>query len=311
MISAKGEMYILDRLGRTQAEPVRRAPAGDATQDKTPWITPPVGLFPGPTPAPAVEAPRNLDGSIDGVAHVKAVLAEIRDLKRRDPARRAVVVFDLDNTIFETRARTLHVLQELDRRQGTSWFDGMELSAVGKDGRHSAALAGVPSEHHQAIQDFWLQEFWKGENFLLDLVFEPVRKLAWEAKAAGAEVVYLTGRVNQPSTLEQLIAARLPDADAEHLFCKPTVGTKTAAFKAELLGSWIDRGDYLGWFMTEGRRDIASVQALDARVPCVRLGYVHEREGEAVHPDTPFIPESWTALDRARPCRPSWYIGEV
>lgn len=233
--------------------------------------------------------------TVDGVAFVDNVLREIRRLRRDQPHIRPVVVFDLDNTIFETRTRTLTGLHDFDAKNGTTHFAGLTLDDVGKDGKHTALARGLGEADVAAVHAHWLDWFWQGDHFLEDQVFTRVEKLVKEASAAGAEVVYLTGRVNHAATLAQLQAAGLPDADAEHLLCKPAVGANTGAFKGEWLRAQLeDPSVFLGWFLTEGRRDIQTVQAHDARIPCVRLGYVHEREGHAVDPSTPLIPEAWT-----------------
>lgn len=260
-----------------------------------------VAASPGASPTSGVAA---LDAAAppDGVAYLEATLTEIRRLRREQPGIRPIVVFDLDNTIFETRARTLAALQAIDAAQGTKHFQGLALEDVGKDGRDAALRAGLSPEAAEQIQKAWLDWFWQGSHFMEDHVFTKVEALVHEASRAGAEVVYLTGRVDQVSTLAQLRAAGLPDADVDHVMCKPAVGANTGTFKGEWLRAKLeDPGVFLGWFMTEGRRDIASVQAHDARIPCVRLGYIHEREGHAVAPTTPLVPESWTHALRPLP----------
>lgn len=296
--------------------PVQTAPAGTAWHPlaKPQALAPGSGTLlalraqqqaatasPGAAPASRVTG---IDAAAppDGVAYLEATLTEIRRLRREQPGIRPIVVFDLDNTIFETRTRTLAALHAIDAAQGTQHFRDLQLEDVGKDGRDTALRAGLSPEVAEQIQTAWLDWFWQGSHFMEDHVFTKVEALVHEASRAGAEVVYLTGRVNQAATLDQLRAAGLPDADVDHVVCKPAVGANTGAFKGEWLRAKLeDPGVFLGWFMTEGRRDIASVQAHDARVPCVRLGYVHEREGHAVAPTTPLVPESWTHALRPLP----------
>lgn len=232
---------------------------------------------------------------VDGVAFVDAVLHEIRRITREQPHIKPLVVFDLDNTIFDTRTRTLAALKAFDAAHGTSHFADLELADVGKDGRHTATQRGLSDSDVQAVHTHWLEWFWKGSNFMEDHVFTKVERLVKEASSAGAEIVYLTGRVDHTSTLAQLRAAGLPDAEPENLVCKPAIGANTGNFKGDWLQAKLDDpGVFLGFFLTEGRRDIQTVQKHDARIPCVRLGYVHEREGHEVDPKTPLIPESWT-----------------
>lgn len=272
----------------------KTAPAG------TGWHVPKLGPKSGSSLLEVLAA-RSVDparGEGDGVAFVQETLREIRRLKLESPEVRAVVVFDLDNTLFETRARTLAAMRAFDERHGTAHFAELSIEDMGKNGKHTAELAGVP-ELAEAVQAFWLEFFWDGKNFLLDQLITRVAELAHEAHAAGAEVVYLTGRVDAEATLAQLSLADLPNADPEHLVTKPAVGTNTGKFKGVWLQDLMERPDtFLGWFLTEGRRDIATVQEHDARIPCVRLGYVHEREGHDNLPGTPLLPESWCAALR-------------
>lgn len=256
----------------------------------------------GPLPTPV--APQQgtskipaLRTKVDGVRFVKQALRDIRQLKKKHPEVRPVVVFDLDNTIFETRARTIHALKAYDEAHGTKYFAHVKhIHQVGKNGAHSAELAGLPPELCADVQSFWLGWFWKGEHFQHDVVFPRVVALAKAAKEAGAEVIYLTGRVDRPYTLDELKRAELPDADEAHLMTKGFVGANTGDFKATWFKALLeDPKVHVGWFMTEGCRDIQALQNADSRIPCVRLGYVHEqKQAGLVQADTPYVPESWT-----------------
>lgn len=256
----------------------------------------------GPLPAEVAPPPgaskiHALRTKVDGVRFVKQALRDIRRLRKEHPEVRPVVVFDLDNTIFETRARTLLALKAYDKAHGTAHFAAVKhIHQVGKNGAHSAELAHLPPEQWADVQSFWLSWFWKGEHFQHDVVFPRVVALAKAAKEAGAEVIYLTGRVDRPFTLDELKRAELPDADEEHLITKGVIGANTGDFKATWFkGLLEDPKVHVGWFMTEGCRDIQALQNADARIPCVRLGYVHEqKQAQLVKADTPTIPESWT-----------------
>ncbi|MFO0727669.1 MAG: hypothetical protein U1E65_28075 [Myxococcota bacterium] len=245
--------------------------------------------------------------TVDGVVFLEKTLAEIRFLRRHHPEMRPVVVFDLDNTVFETRARTLLALHAYDEARGTHYFDHIKtIAQVGKNGAHSAELAKtVPPELFADVQQFWLDWFWKGENFQHDALFPKVAALAREAKRAGAEVIYLTGRVDRLNTLAELEAGKLPFADEAHLVTKGKVGANTGDFKANWFKELLkDPQVFIGWFMTEGCRDIQSIQTAEERVPCVRLGYVHERsEVHRVRADTPTLPETWTRKTRPLPSK--------
>ena len=278
------------RVGAKPRPVIAPAPKVEALATPLPAPMDPVRLAGPRTATPAI---------VDGVAHVQSVLADIRARKKADPNARCLVVLDLDNTMFETRHRTKRALLDFDRANGTRYFRGLALSEVGLDALRTAEARGLPKHVAEKAQAHWSEFFWKGENFLLDRVIVPVAELALEAKKAGAEVMYLTGRVDFDSTLAQLVAARLPDADAAHVFCKPNVDTKTAGYKVEVMQRWRAEGAHIGLFLTEGRSDIARIQAADATLPCVRLDHPLETNlAYAIREDTPVLPIGW--VDRQR-----------
>lgn len=246
-------------------------------------------------PMPSIEtAILTEDGRVDGKTWCASVLAQIRDVKRRDPTQRCVVVFDLDNTLFDTRARTLAVLHAFDESHGTSWFADLDIEDVGWSGRETCGQMGVPEDVTALVDDWWEEHFWNGKNFGEDLVMTELFDLAWEAKRAGAEIRYLTGRIDRlkSACVEQVKGAGLPDADDEHMFCKPNLDTKTGPFKFDRLAEWVDDGAYLGWFLTDSRHEIESIRTKETEnedLPALPVGHVEhplQRAG-VVSLDTP------------------------
>jgi hypothetical protein len=245
----------------------------------------------------AIGPARAAEGLVDGVAFVTRALDAIRAHAAHRPDARRVVVFDLDNTLFETRARTLVALQAYDAARGTRHFGELVLDDVAADGASTAERLGLAPQVQADVQAFWLEAFWRPRSFAHDHLLVDVAALVHEAHAAGAEVVYLTGRVERDATIAQLRAAGLPLARDEDLVTKPTVGASTALFKAEWLGALTARDDtFLAWFATEGRRDIAGVQAHEPEIPCLLVGYREERHTHALRAGTPYLPERYTAV---------------
>ncbi len=272
-----------------------------AARGPTPTAWPAVGRAPrratnAPSPASALDPTRAAPHFADGVAFVARALDAIRAHAAEQPRGRRVVVFDLDNTLFETRARTLVALEAYDAARGTAHFDGLRLDDVAADGASTAERRGLSPELQADVQAFWLEAFWRPESFAHDHLLVDVAQLVHEAHAAGAEVVYLTGRVEREATLAQLRAVGLPLARDEDLVTKPAVGASTATFKAEWLAAVTAREDtHLAFFATEGRRDIAGVQAHDPAIPCLLVGYREERHTHALLAGTPYLPEHYTA----------------
>jgi len=117
-------------------------------------------------------------------------------------------------------------------------------------------------------------------------------ELAKQAKAAGAEVVYLTGRIadRKDATVAELKKFGLPDAD--NVACKPDLGTRTVPFKAQWLQQSRDDGRPVAFFVTESRRDIAGVQKLGEH-QCLLLENGFSGT-EGVRADTPIFPHDAT-----------------
>jgi|GEM_PF-917074 len=229
----------------------------------------------------------------DGNTFCQAALADIR--RRVASGEKCSVVFDLDNTLFDARFRTLEVARAYDAANGTRHFSGLTPDLVGLDGTETCKRLGLPEDVAAAFQKHWNVEFWNGHTMKFDTPIPSMVKLAHEAKAAGADVVYLTGRIEKlaPHSLAQLVRAGLPDATADHLFSKPDLKSRTGEYKAAQLDVWQAAGVHIGFFVTEGRRDIGTIQKTNPDVPCVLLRCSLEPLDHAINPDTPQFPPEY------------------
>lgn len=242
------------------------------------------------------EVPRLPDGRVDGQAYCARVLEHIQRVRRANPSHPCAVVFDLDNTLFDTRARTLFALQRFDAEHGTTHFSGLSVDDVGWSGKETCGRLGLDPELTRAVHAAWEETFWSGDSFAQDLVMLPLFELAWAAKAAGAEVRYLTGRVEDlgPASLQQLVQAGLPDARPECLFCKPSVEVNTSGFKADVLAQWMDAGHFVGWFATDNRGEVEDVLGRGVEsghaFPVVHVEHPLQRAG-AIAKEIPAFPE--------------------
>ncbi|MCA9550079.1 MAG: hypothetical protein KC933_08595 [Myxococcales bacterium] len=245
----------------------------------------------------AADLPRLPDGRVDARAHCARVLEHIQRVRRAHPSHPCAVVFDLDNTLFDTRARTLYALRRFDAEHGTAHFAGLSVDDVGWSGKETCGRLGLDPELTARVHELWDRVFWSGDAFAQDLVMLPLFELAWAAKEAGAEVRYLTGRIDDlaAASLEQLVQAGLPDARPECLFCKPSLETRTGPFKAEKLAEWMDAGHFVGWFATDNRAEVEDVLALGAAnryaFPVVHVEHALQRPGVVAN-DVPAFPEA-------------------
>jgi phosphoglycolate phosphatase-like HAD superfamily hydrolase len=225
----------------------------------------------------------------DGVAFVKRALADIQQRVARGEKVR--VAFDIDDTLVETRSRTLAIAKEWDAANGTHYFDRLTLPQVAHTGFDTAAALGLPGPAEKAFAAFWDEKFWDGAHFRLDTPIAPMVELAKQARAAGAEVIYLTGRNEDlaAATVAELEGLGLPQSDAAHVVTRTDPSVPTPTFKAAWLAKSAQEGHPLAFFATESRRDISGVQRALPDCPCLMLDSTFSGT-EAIDPSTPVLP---------------------
>jgi phosphoglycolate phosphatase-like HAD superfamily hydrolase len=245
---------------------------------------------PAATPLKAVETPKAVEPPkpVDGVAFVQKSLADIRAAVARGEKPR--VVFDIDDTLADTRARTLKLAKQWDAQNGTHYFDRLTLEQVAHNGFDTAAAMQLPGPAEKAFVDWWNTAFWDPKNFTLDEPIPSMVELAKQAKQAGAEIFYLTGRIadRREGTVAELTKFGLPDADAAHVACKPDLDTRTIPFKAGWVANSEKAGRPVAFFVTESRKDVSGMQKLgDCKCLLLETGFSGT---DGVRADTPIFP---------------------
>jgi hypothetical protein len=269
------------------------------------------------TPPPA-DAKSLLTAQVDEAKEKRAMLGaralaarfdEIEQLAKLGIKVRCV--FDLDNTVFDTRYRTLWCAQEYDRRNNTNHFSQLTeetIDMIGEDGRLTARhpSLNLPDDVIEAFGKFWDREFWTPENLVQDRVIPEMLEIIREARSRGAECVFLTGRADKfnfegeehiqrsfrPHTLKQLNDPPVSlDVDTKQLFLKPTHKHKTAPYKEQMMRGWSQDGE-IGFFITEGRRDIAHAKGLLPDLVCFLLQCSFEDDKEELN-NVPEIAGRW------------------
>lgn len=208
--------------------------------------------------------------SVNGPKFLKDSLAEIK--QRTDRGEKVAVAFDVDNTLVDTRGRVLSIGKAFDKANGTTYFKGKTSKAMGNDAKETAALMKMTPEHSKKFSSLFFREFFKGENYANDTKMRSTVALAKKAAAAGADVYFVTARTQSEEqfTIDQLKKAGLP-ADDQFVVSKAKMRDKTPEYKANELKTLAQKYDYVPWFITESRADIAGVQKLDAPVKSVLL----------------------------------------
>lgn len=230
-------------------------------------------------------------GPVDGRAWMQDAIADIRS--RVAAGESVKVVFDMDDTLWDNRGRTVALAHQFDEANGTHLFDSLELKQVGKDGYETARNLGLSREDARAFSRYWQTHVYEAGSNQHDLPNTEIQDLARQAKEAGAEVMYLTGRneTEREGSLAELQRFGLPDADHDHLVMKPRKSDSTPDYKVDRLNEWISRGDtHYSWFITESRRDLSAVQRAGLEIPTVLVDHPKERNGEPVDPSTPIFP---------------------
>ncbi len=257
-------------------------------------------LKPRAAPRPAAErtvtTPKRVDhvevptGGTDGKAFVAKAFADISARVARGEKVR--VVFDIDDTLADTRARTLKIAKAWDQANGTKYFDRLTVAQVAHTGLGTARALGLPWAAEKAFAEHWETAFWDGANFVHDAPIPDIVALAKQAKELGADVVYLTGRVQdrETYTIAQLKRFGL-EASHKSVVSKPNLKTRTVPFKAEWLAKSVADGKPVAFFFTESRRDIAGIQAAAVDAPSVLLDSPFGGT-EGVKADTPIYPRA-------------------
>lgn len=252
--------------------------------------------------APLRVAGPRVHAAPDGKAFCEAALRDVEARTAR--GERVRVVFDIDDTLTESRARTLQVAKDWDTANGTRHFEGLTLRKVAATGGDTARALGLSESVVQAFAAHWDTEFWKPERFTADTPIAPMVRLAKAARAAGAQVIYLTGRVEalEGASIAQLRRLGLQGVDAQTVVSKPDLSVRTGPFKAQWLRQSAGEGHHLGFFITESRRDVAAVQQALPKVPAV-LFESHFGGAEAIAADTPVYRSGAASAARAEGAR--------
>ncbi|MBI3544101.1 MAG: HAD family hydrolase [Deltaproteobacteria bacterium] len=215
---------------------------------------------------------------------------------------RPVVVFDLDDTLINSRERTTRILRELGESEEVrrAFPDDAETLAATPVSRvryyleETFANLGIDNKPLLAqANEFWLKRFFTNDYCAKD---KPVRGavgyVSWLAKL-GAKVVYLTGRDApnmEPGTRYNLTRSRFPmSPENTLLLMKPDPKMDDTEFKKTALAAIGRLGDVVGVFENEPR----NINVLHAAFPAAVAVFV-----DTVHSNKPDVPAADVAWVR-------------
>lgn len=188
------------------------------------------------------------------------VLREIED--KVEETRDAVVVFDLDDTLFETRSRTAGILKELGRdAQIRSQYPAesellrnVRASSIRYDLRDSLDEVGITdSQLLETAAKFWKDRFFSNEYVLLDEVVMGGALYLQALEQKGAHIVYLTGRDIRGMGLGTRVALMENGFPKGTLILKPDPKMDDKLFKASAIEDIRAMGEVVGVFENEPR----------------------------------------------------------
>lgn len=173
----------------------------------------------------------------------------------------AIVVFDLDDTLFSTADRHLRILAEFAARVETSNARAADLlrSIQREKLRYSivdtATDHGVEEKLAKDLKDFWFARFFKNPYLLEDSIIPGGPEFAAEVIARGGRAFYMTGRDEgmREGTEASLLRHKFPEPDGKGatLVLKPRFDAPDFAFKQEALAKIAEQGEVVGSFENE------------------------------------------------------------
>ncbi len=183
-------------------------------------------------------------------------------IERAQRSARSVVVFDLDGTLMDNRPRVVAILHELARHWRSTRSELAERLADARAERLTYALRdnltllGIddPTAHEEG-ESFWSQRFFSDSYLRHDTALPGAADYARRLYAAGANLVYLTGRDLPNMALGSFASLRdlgFPIGTVgTELVVKPAFDTPDALFKAEVARELTRLGEVIAAFDNE------------------------------------------------------------
>lgn len=180
-----------------------------------------------------------------------------------------VILFDLDDTLIDTRFRKLAILKELAEspvpsQEFHSHCEILKTASIKHlKYRVKDSLAALGIFHDGFIE--YCENFWKERNFSdryveLDRPIQgAVRYVNWLHRK-GATIIYLTGRDELgmgKGTLKNLQELEFPLKELTHLIMKPDARIPDLEFKTSVLDNLKQFGEVIAIFENEGKNLVA------------------------------------------------------
>ena len=192
-------------------------------------------------------------------AQSAALLARVLDAARAaGPA--GLVAFDLDSTLLDNRPRQARILREYGAMHS---LDALAAHRAdhwqGWDARIAMAASGLApdliEQHFAPFRSFWKDKFFTSEYCVDDCPIAGATDYVRAILAAGARVLYVTGRHEEMRAGTLLCFERTgfpcPDDGTVELLMKPTLEEHDDLYKTRTYALLHDRGQVVAAFDNE------------------------------------------------------------
>lgn len=173
---------------------------------------------------------------------------------------RAVVVFDLDSTLFDNKPRQARILREFGQAANVAPLTACQPSHFDSGWDLRAAMQGCglsveEAEHlYPEAKRFWLTRFFTSDYCIEDVAIAGAPQFVKAVARAGATICYVSGRPEQmrQGTLDAMRKCGfLPPGERVHLVLKPFAAMHDDEFKRQAHKKIAELGEVVAVFDNE------------------------------------------------------------
>ena len=212
---------------------------------------------------------------------------------------KALVVFDLDSTLFDVSPRTQKILGDFttDSTWEKKYPESLEaLKGVKvlsedwglRDLFHRYGMNEHDPEFLNAVREYWIERFFSGDYLKHDHPIKGAAAFVKKVKETGARVVYLTGRDEQSMLEASQMVLATHDFPKAELCLKPLKGSDDSLFKVNWFSAQnIEQYDLIYFFENEPV-NIHEVTSWHPQIQIVFVDSTHSGKSE-ISPEWPHI----------------------
>lgn len=211
-----------------------------------------------------------------------------------------VVIFDLDDTLFDSRSRKIIIHQEFAVKkevqkkypEESKLLSNIRLQQIKYTVEETMSLLGISNTNFiQLVQEHWLTKFFTNKYAKLDSTIPGAIFYVNRIRKLGAKIVYLTGRDNPrmgTGTYLSLKKNHFPLDSQTILMLKPHEDIDDSVFKQQVFAQIREFGEVIAAFENEPHNINLMKQGFPA-AQMVFLDTLHSPKPDIPNPDIPQI----------------------